>query len=301
MQQDPLSFLGSILSGQALPAAAARSNMDFMGAAQKQGRKPEVSTAAMPQASATQPIRSTGVNPALQAVTKTVTTNDGKGKGGGKGNGNGGKGKGKGKGNGNGNNQPGPGSWVGHDSGNGGLDGNNGGGNGGGNGGNGGNGGKGGGKGGNGNGGNGGPNLSPFEQRMNKIANNGPAAYTNAIENNLGMNQNTIGYGGGQPKKQHSGMTGFMDLFAPNMPSSPSIPPSTPPHNGSLDPKSDWTQGTAFSPNVNMPMPTLDQGVKSAMPVPNTDPLKGLSPVQTPLGVRAPMAATDPFAKKPMF
>lgn len=223
MQQDPYALLGSILSGQSLPAAQTRSGMNFMGAAQKQGRQPVANGTAMPQMQTAQPVSAGGINPALQAVTKTVTDNGGKGDGKGKG-----KGDGKGKG-------VGVSVSVGVDDhrfgvGDGKGDGK----------------GKGKGKGkGDNKGGNGGQNLSAFEEKMNVIARKGPQAYTPAIEKNLGLSDKTIGYGGGQPKQQRTGMASkdFMNIFsAPSMTSAPqptdSAPTPTPqwPGQGEIDP-----------------------------------------------------------------
>lgn len=57
--------------------------------------------------------------------------------------------------------------------------------------------------------------LTKFEKNMNKAAVIGPKAYTNAQEQNLGVNNDTIGYGL-NPNKTTSGMVNdrFTDLFA---------------------------------------------------------------------------------------
>lgn len=57
--------------------------------------------------------------------------------------------------------------------------------------------------------------LSQFEKNMNKAVINGPNSYTNAQERNLGVNNDTIGYGL-NPNNATSGMVKdkFTDLFA---------------------------------------------------------------------------------------
>lgn len=49
--------------------------------------------------------------------------------------------------------------------------------------------------------------LSAFEKKMRQIGNQGPTAYTNAIEKNLGFRKPTIGYGKADPSSFATGMT----------------------------------------------------------------------------------------------